>query len=152
MAKTKAFEIAELIRVFKYNTTTDEIETTREKNHHICVFSHKMNNHLIKLRLTYTEWGFFSFLVESCQFSPSLRFLFLVAVSHQLAKTLTDAFQLRESFGKNAYMVIFEASSLARSLYCSAFIPIGFFTDFFSRDIPTAFVNVWAFFLKTYLS
>lgn len=29
MAKTKAFEIAELIRVFKYNTSTDEIETTK---------------------------------------------------------------------------------------------------------------------------
>ena len=35
MAKTKAFEIAELIRVFKYNTATDEIETnkrTKDKN------------------------------------------------------------------------------------------------------------------------
>jgi len=35
MAKTKAFEIAELIRVFKYNTDTDEIETekrTKDKN------------------------------------------------------------------------------------------------------------------------
>ena len=35
MPKTKAFEIAELIRVFKYNTTTDEIETekrTKDKN------------------------------------------------------------------------------------------------------------------------
>ena len=30
MAKTKAFEIAELIRVFKYNTSTDEIETTKK--------------------------------------------------------------------------------------------------------------------------
>jgi len=35
MAKTKAFEIAYLIRVFKYNTATDEIETdkrTKDKN------------------------------------------------------------------------------------------------------------------------
>lgn len=35
MAKTKAFEIAELIRVFKYNPDTDEIETdkrTKDKN------------------------------------------------------------------------------------------------------------------------
>ena len=35
MAKTKAFEIAELIRVFKYDTATDEIVTdkrTKDKN------------------------------------------------------------------------------------------------------------------------
>jgi len=49
----------------------------------------------------------------------------------------------------NAFLRLRASEAKRRSLYCFAFTSV---RVFFSRDIPSAFVLVWAYFLQAYYS